>query len=99
MPVPTVKEIKQARFSVQVIASTAAVCAIVGAINIWDVWLFPPTMSASCAMTIERNPLENFSFIDESARQATLECLHEKWRYNQTTWKVNPNYAPRTGER
>jgi hypothetical protein len=98
MPLPTTKEIKEAPFSVQVIASIAAVCAIVGAINIWDVWLFPPTMSASCAMAIERNPLENFSSIDKSAREVVLDCLYEKRRYNQDTWKVNPNYIPRTGE-
>lgn len=70
------------------------ICALFGAYAIWEM-VSPPSMTAHCAYLIEKYPPEDFSFIGTSAREETMKCLYNKWRYNQKTWKVNENYIVR----
>jgi hypothetical protein len=52
-----------------------SVCALFGAINIWNL-IFPPTMTANCAYLINKYPLEQFSYMDETSRDSVVECLY-----------------------
>lgn len=88
------EKIKVASMKKQIAMMLLVLCAGLGAVTLWEN-IFPPSMTANCAYLIEKYPPENFSFIDDSARDETLKCLYTKWRYNQKTWKINENYIAR----
>lgn len=94
METQTYKESTPAPVRTQLLVTAIAVCGLFGVVSLWDV-LFPPSMTAHCAYMLEKYPLENFSFIDKSAREETLTCLHLQWRYRQKSWKINPQYIDR----
>ncbi len=94
---PAEKDVKAAPLMVQLAACVALVCGLVGVYTIWES-VFPPSMTAYCAYLIEEYPPSMFGAISEQQRESTLECLYLKRKYNQTTWKVNPNFTFRKGD-
>lgn len=58
----------------------------------WVDGTFYPRMTPQCAYLIAEHPIDQFSYITESERKQTLQCLIDEQRFHQSRWKIDPNY-------